>query len=100
MEDKDMEYEEVYMRLKQKYDEKIIDEIPKILQSINNNQRQYNVRIELDKLQDISNQLYYVYGVTDEIILLQAMINSLRHDYDIPDEKELIYNMPDGDFAQ
>ena len=95
-----MEYEEVYMKLKQKYDEKIIDEIPKILQSINKNQRQYNVRIELDKLQDISNQLYYVYGATDEIILLQAMINSLRHDYDIPDDKELIYKMPDGDFAQ
>lgn len=90
----------VYLRLKEKYEEKVIDEIPGILNSIEKNQRRYNLKDCLYQLQDICNQLYYVYGASDEVILFQALINQYRHEFDIVDENEIIHHMNDGDFVQ
>lgn len=95
-----MNADAVYLNLKAKYDDKIIDDIPNIIKSIENNTRPYNLKEQLNKLQDINNQLYYIYGASDEIIIYQALINMLRHKYNIVDEQEIIHKFDDGEFVQ
>lgn len=50
-----------------------------------------NVSRELDKKQEIVNQLYSENGLTDEILELQVDINKQRNKEDIPDTNELVY---------
>lgn len=96
----DINGEQVYKMLKQKYTDECIDKIPAHLTSIKNNNQNYNLKVELDKLQEICNTLYTKYGASNEIIQYQALINSIRYTYDIPDDNELIYEHEDGRFAQ
>ena len=46
---------------------------------------------ELDKKQEIVNQLYEEQGLTDEILDLQLEINKKRHENNITNPKELTY---------
>lgn len=50
-----------------------------------------NVSRELDKKQEIVNQLFAENGLTDEILELQVDINTQRCKEDIPDTRELVY---------
>lgn len=50
-----------------------------------------NLMKELDKKQEIVNNLYEEQGLTDEVLDLQLEINQTRHKENIPDPKELIY---------
>lgn len=46
---------------------------------------------ELDKKQEIVNQLYEEQGLTDEILDLQIEINTIRNRENITDQTETIY---------
>lgn len=50
-----------------------------------------NVSRELDKKQEIVNQLFAENGLTDEILELQVDINTQRCKENIPDTNELVY---------
>lgn len=53
----------------------------------------------LNRLQEINNQLYEKHGADQNIINLQVEINKIRNFYDIPDPAELT-KYSDGYFAQ
>lgn len=50
-----------------------------------------NMTRDLDKKQEIVNQLYSENGLTDEILELQVDINKQRNKENIPDTNELVY---------
>lgn len=49
------------------------------------------MKVELETMQELCNELYEKEGLTDEVLDLQLQINKLRHEHNISDEKNRIY---------
>lgn len=49
------------------------------------------MKVELETMQEVCNELYEQEGLTDDVLDLQLQINKLRHKHNISDEKNKIY---------
>ncbi|RAP46440.1 MAG: hypothetical protein BZ136_07480 [Methanosphaera sp. rholeuAM74] len=91
---------QVTKQLKQKFNDSTILEIYNIIEVLQDNPCDEEIKISVNKLQDINDALFEKYGVCDEIIDFQVCINKIRNYKDITDEKEVINHATDGDFVQ
>lgn len=86
---------DAYNGLKKKYNYNIIEEIPVITETLQNNPTQQIIKQSAEQLQRINNILFQRYGDANEIIIFQARINQLRYLYDVPDDTELVVEDPE-----
>lgn len=49
------------------------------------------MKVKLETMQELCDELYEKDGLTDEVLDLQVKINELRHEHDISDERHRIY---------
>ena len=49
------------------------------------------MKVELETMQELCNELYEKDGLTDEVLDLQLQINKLRHEHDVTDKNSKIY---------
>ena len=69
-----MDYDAIYLLLKTRYDDEIIDEIPKICYGTGN-RNWAETKVGLDKLQEVCNILVTKHGATVENEILQSIID-------------------------
>lgn len=49
------------------------------------------MKVKLETMQELADELYEEFGLTDEVLDLQLKINKLRHEHNISDEKQRVY---------
>ena len=49
------------------------------------------MKVKLETMQELADELYEEFGLTDEVLDLQLKINKLRREHNISDEKQRVY---------
>ena len=49
------------------------------------------MKLKLETMQELADDLYEEFGLSDEVLDLQLKINKLRHEQDISDDKQKVH---------